>query len=131
MDVDLSTEAKACLKKLDELSPHQFEQVFKAAGKKNPGILSYKEVQRDYDNLKEWLAAALKEIRQLEKKNVWSECLRSEANGRQIIPCTWVFRYKRNPAGEIIKCKARICLRGDLMIDNADTYAPVVQWITI
>ena len=62
---------------------------------------------------------------------MWSECLKSEANGRQIVPCTWVFRCKRNPAGEIIKCKARICLRGDLTIDDANTHAPVVQWSTI
>ena len=131
IETELLEEVVACLTQLDEMTPNQFAQVFKAAGKKNPDILTYEEVQNDYDNIKEWLAAALKEIRQLESKNVWSECLKSEANGQQIIPCTWVFRYKRNPAGEIIKCKARICLRGDLMIDDADTYAPVVQWSTI
>ena len=36
-----------------------------------------------------------------------------------------------NPAGEIIKCKARICLRGDPMINNPETCAPVVQWRAI
>ena len=85
----------------------------------------------EYENLKDWLASALKEIRQLEKKGVWVECEKSEAKGQQIIPCTWVFRCKRNPAGEIIKCKARICLRGDLMEDDSNTYSPVVQSPTI
>ena len=75
--------------------------------------------------------AALKEIKQLENKAVWVECKKEEANGEQIVPCTWVFRYNRNPAGEILKCEARICLRGDLMIDDSDSYAPVVAWSTI
>ena len=48
-----------------------------------------------------------------------------------MILCTWVFGCERNLAGEIIKCEARICLRGDLMIDDSETYAPVVMWSTI
>ena len=91
IETELSTETIACLTKLNELSPHQFAQVFKAAGGKNPDILSHKEVHGDYENLKEWLAAALKEIRQPERKGVWTECLKSEAKGQQTIPCTWVF----------------------------------------
>ena len=48
-----------------------------------------------------------------------------------LFPCTWGFRYKRNPAGEIIKCKARICLRGDLMVDDEEFYAPVASCSTV
>ena len=90
----MSTKTIACLTKLDKLSPHQFAQVFKAAGKTNPDILSHKEVHQDCDNIKKWLAAAKKEIEQLEQKGTWTECLKSKANGEQIIPCTWVFRCK-------------------------------------
>ena len=54
-------------------------------------IVLHEEAQRDHNNLKEWLAAARKEIRQLEKKGVWTECLKSKAQGKQIIPCAWVF----------------------------------------
>ena len=69
----------------------------------------------------------------MEAKGCWVECLRSEAeqNGQKVIPCTWVFRVKRNPAGDIIKFKARICLQGDLMKVDAESYAPVVAWSTI
>ena len=91
IETKLPTETVACLTKLDKLSPHQFAQVFEAAGEKNPDILSCDEVQQDCKNLKEWSAAALKEIRQLERKGVWTECLKSKPNGQQIIPCTWVF----------------------------------------
>ena len=63
IETELSTKTIACLTKLDKLSPHQFAQAFKAAGEKNPNILSHEEAQKDHKNLKEWLAAALKEIR--------------------------------------------------------------------
>ena len=60
------------MSKLDKMLPHHFAEIFKAGGKKNLDILSYKEVQNDIENIKEWLAAALKEIRQLENKRVMS-----------------------------------------------------------
>ena len=88
---------------------------------------------RDYPNLKEWMAAIAKEIRQLEEKQCLVECLKSEAKekGEKIIPCTWVLRIKRNPTGDIIKLKARICLRGDLMDQNEDNFAPVCAWSSV
>ena len=48
--------------------------------------------------------------------------------GQKAVPCTWVLRVERNPAGEIIKRKARICLRGDLMDQTKDDFAPAVAW---
>ena len=110
IETKLSSETVACLTKLDKPSLHQFAQVFETAGKKNSVILLHKEAQRDCNNLKEWFVAALEEIRQLERKGAWTECLNSEANGKQIIPCTCALQCKRDPAGDIIKCKARICL---------------------
>ena len=86
---------------------------------------------RDTARLQEWLDASLKEIRQLEDKNCWEECLKSDANGEPVVPCTWVFRVKRNPAGDIIKCKGRICLRGDLMDDDEESFAPVCAWSSV
>ena len=85
----------------------------------------------DHNNLKDWLEAALKETKQLESKGVWTEAHKDKANGEQITPCTWAFQCKRNPAGEIIKCKAQICLRGDLMAEDSDSCAPAVMWSTI
>ena len=68
--IDLAEGASACFSKLDKMLPHHFAEIFKAGGKKNPDILSYEEVQNDIENIKEWLASALKEIRQLESKKV-------------------------------------------------------------
>ena len=89
MEAKSSHETIACQTKLDKSSPHQFAQVFKAAGKKNPNVPLHEEAQKDCNNPKEWLAAAPKEITvQLKKKGVWIKCLNSEAKGNQIIPHT-------------------------------------------
>ena len=49
-----------------------------------------------------------KEIAQLEEKECWEECLKSDAPAREkILQCIWVFRIKRNPAGDITKHKKK------------------------
>ena len=53
IETELSSETVVCLTKLNKLSPHQFAQVFKAAGEKNPDILLHEEAQREHNNLKE------------------------------------------------------------------------------
>ena len=70
-EAEITPETLSCLASLDELSPHHFAQVFQAAKKKNPDILSYDEAMRDFSKLKDWLAAAMKEIAQLEEKECW------------------------------------------------------------
>ena len=47
------------------MTPYQFTQVFKAAAKRDPDTLSFDEAMIDLEHLKEWLAAAAKEIKQL------------------------------------------------------------------
>ena len=107
-------------------------QAFLAAAKaKDPDNFTYNEAMNDTDHLESWRAAADKEIRQLESKGCWEECLRSEASEEQIVPCTWVFRLKRDPAGDITKRKGRICIRGDLMDDDSENFAPVCSWTSV
>lgn len=72
---------------------------------------------------------------QLECMDAWNIVPRSKAlqEGRRIIDSTWAFRRKRYPDGEVKKLKARLCVRGDQMLDlnPFDTYSPVVAWSTI
>jgi len=35
---------------------------------------------------------------------------KSEAEGRQIVDSTWVFKCKPHPDGTLLKCKARLCI---------------------
>ena len=90
-----------------ELHPTTFEYVFKAKANRDPDTLTWDEAMNDIEHLTEWREAAAKEIKQLEDKECWVECQKSEAerNGKQIIPCTWVMRIKRSPSGDITKQK--------------------------
>ena len=54
--------------------------------------------------------------------------------GANVLPSTWVYAFKRDPAAEIKKHKARFCVKGDKQIegvDYVDSYAPVVSWSTV
>ncbi|KAL7460733.1 hypothetical protein ACHAXS_001177 [Conticribra weissflogii] len=55
-------------------------------------------------------------------------------NNMNVLPSTWAFKCKRFPDRLIKKFKARFCARGDKQIEGIDyfeTFAPVVQWITV
>jgi hypothetical protein len=54
--------------------------------------------------------------------------------GTNVLPSTWAFKIKRYPDGRVKKFKARFCARGDRQqegIDYFETWAPVVQWLTV
>jgi hypothetical protein len=51
-----------------------------------------------------------------------------------VVSSVWAFKRKRFPDGSIRKLKARICARGFEQIEGVDyfeTFAPVVQWMTV
>jgi hypothetical protein len=51
-----------------------------------------------------------------------------------VVSSVWAFKRKRYPDGSIRKLKARICARGFEQIEGIDyfeTFAPVVQWMTV
>ena len=112
--------------------PIQMNLIFKAAKGKNPDIITFDEAMSDPDPevRKAWIKAMLQEIEQLEEKECWVECTKASATSKPV-PSTWVLRIKRNPAGEAIKYKAQICLRGDLMQGTEEFYAPVVSWSSV
>jgi hypothetical protein len=70
-------------------------------------------------------AAAEKEFRTLEQLGTFKPVNRPEINsGKQLLPLMWVFTYKFNQDGYLVKYKARLCIRGDLQKANSkDTYA--------
>jgi Reverse transcriptase (RNA-dependent DNA polymerase). len=96
----------------------------------NPDVFTFHQVMQLPDK-EEWIKAAQKEISELEEHGVWEEVPLTEVGNHQIVPSTWVFRLKRAPDGTVLKRKARICLRGDLMKGFTDTYSPVVAFSTI
>jgi hypothetical protein len=64
--------------------------------------------------------AARVEYGKLGDKNMYEEV---EHNGEYLLPLMWVFTYKFDSNGYLIRYKARLCGRGDLQHTEEDTYA--------
>jgi Reverse transcriptase (RNA-dependent DNA polymerase) len=60
----------------------------------------------------EFEAAAKAEWTEVGKKGTYEKI--SRPKGVKVLPLRWVFTYKFDSDGYLIKCKARICVRGDL-----------------
>ena len=68
-------------------------------------------------------AAAEKEMRTLMGRGTFT-AVGELPEGAQILPLLWVFQYKFDQDGTLVKYKARLCIRGDLQRSNSqDTYA--------
>ena len=100
---------------------------------KDPDLPHWNAAMKDSPHLDQWLEAVGKEIRTLEKKGCWVECLKSEAKeaGQKIIPCQWVLRVKRSPSGEMLEFKGRIVLQGDLMDQTEENFSPVCAFSAV
>ena len=61
------------------------------------------------------------EIKALQDKTTWMEVSHDHAikSGKKPIPTTWVFKYKFDDQGFLVKTKARMCARGDLAFRKA------------
>ncbi|KAE8547619.1 hypothetical protein EYB25_009412 [Talaromyces marneffei] len=66
--------------------------------------------------MKEFIAAARAEFETLKRKGTFEFVPKPE--NTQILPLTWVFKYKFDKYGKLSKFKARICIRGDLQEPN-------------
>ncbi|KAM4064184.1 reverse transcriptase (RNA-dependent DNA polymerase) [Hirsutella rhossiliensis] len=87
-----------------------------------PEPTSYKELSthRFGPQFKE---AAHAEWKSLQQRGTFKAVPRDQATGRPL-PLTWVFKYKFDKHGFLIKFKARLCVRGDLQkLGDKDTYA--------
>ncbi|KAI0994425.1 hypothetical protein K3495_g13757 [Podosphaera aphanis] len=69
----------------------------------------------------EFQAAAGKEYRTLESKGTWEHI--DDIKNTNLIPLIWIFDYKFDVDGYLVKFKARLCARGDLQYTEDDTYA--------
>ena len=87
------------------------------------------------DNIKDFVAAMVKEIDDHEKRDHWTVIERSSMpKGAKTILSVWAFKRKRLPDGTVLKHKARLNAHGGMQrwgIDYWETYAPVVNWISV
>ena len=65
----------------------------------------------------------------MKRKNVYTFVC-NVPKDKNLISCRWVFTYKRNDKGEIVRCKARLVARGFsqvLGIDYIETFSPTLK----
>lgn len=76
-----------------------------------------------------WLKAVQDELMSLNKMNVYKQINKIPTNAN-LISCRWVFTYKRDSNGNIIKRKARLVARGftqQVGIDFKETFSPTLK----
>jgi Reverse transcriptase (RNA-dependent DNA polymerase) len=76
----------------------------------------------DHPYSEEFHQAAKAEIQGLENRGTFKYVQKSSISAPKI-PLLWVFKYKFDSNGFLVKFKARICVRGDLQYTEQDTYA--------
>ena len=82
----------------------------------------WKDLQR-HPKKREFLQACQQEWETLSKMQILEVIERSQATLKPL-PLTWVFTYKFDKQGFLLKFKARICVRGDLQpLSEKETYA--------
>lgn len=63
--------------------------------------------------MSQFTQAANREFEHLQSRGTFKLASRTAAKG-EILPLVWVFKYKFDNDGYLLKYKARLCVRGDL-----------------
>jgi len=102
---------------------------------------TFRDIQHSDDSeQRHWMDAIDAELQALYDKDCYALVDKEQAEGRQIVDSTWVFKRKRRPDGSLLKYKARLCIRGDQMYEGLNEgegakersgYSPVVDWGTL
>ncbi len=80
---------------------------------------TFRDIQRSDDSeQRHWMDAIDAELQALYDKDCYALVDKEQAEGRQIVDSTWVFKRKRRPDGSLLKYKARLCIRGDQMYEG-------------
>jgi len=93
---------------------------------------NYKDIFKLNDK-SEWLKSVKEELDNMERLKVFT-VVNTVPSGSNIISSRWVFKYKRDSNGKIIKRKARLIAKGytqEYGIDYKETFAPTLKQDTI
>ena len=104
-----------------------------AAQTVNNGVYYFHQAMQQ-DDRDDFIQAMIKELQDHHDNGHWELIERKKIGKASTIKAIWSFKRKRRPDGSILKHKARLCAHGRMQIHGEnfwDTYAPVVQWISI
>ena len=121
----------------DEEHPIAFvsQAIYSLAASHDPDTTIIDEALQQPDRA-EFIKSMLKEINDHIGRKHWKVILISSIPCKRTpIPMVWSMKRKRNPIGEIIKWKVRLCAGGHWqvfgIIDYWSSYSPMVSWNTV
>jgi hypothetical protein len=119
----------------NNLHPLACLQAFAAPKKSSdPDTMTLEQALSQPDR-EEFIKAMELEILEHTNRNNWEIVpTRSVPRRCKPIPMVWSMKRKRDPTGEIVKWKARLCAGGHKQVYGDsywDTYSPVVSWSTV
>ena len=75
-----------------------------------------------HPHMTQFTQAVYREFEHLQSRGTFKLASRTDANS-EILPLVWVFKYKFDNNGYLLKHKSRLCVRGDLQKTEQDTAA--------
>jgi hypothetical protein len=119
---------------IEDIHPLAGLQAYAATKQRDPDTMTLERAMREPD-AEEFIKAMEKELQDHTERGHW------EIVPASLVPKTakpinmvWSMKRKRDPAGDIIKWKARLCAHGGMQVYGDtywDTYSPVVSWTTV
>lgn len=119
--------------------PHPFAFVLEGvvgnvANSSDPDTMTMAEAMNQPDR-EEFVKAMHKELNDHVQRKHWKVVPRkSMPLYKKALPMVWSMKRKRDPLGDIVKWKARLCAGGHRSLEHIDywsTYSPVVSWNTV
>lgn len=111
--------------------PNSWHPLAFAAAKADPDTMTLKEAMAQPDRV-EFLKAMIKEVEAHVANRHWRVVpLSSIPPGNRCIMAVWSMKRKRNPSGDIVKWKARLCAHGGQQTNVDNVFAPVVRWSSV
>ena len=86
------------------------------------------------DDRSDFIQAMLVEVNDHFSRETVEKVPRSRAGNNKLIQLVWSFKRKRNPNGDLLKHKARLCAHGGMTqwgVNYWETYSPVVNWMSV
>lgn len=119
---------------IDDLHPLAGLRAFAAIKNRDPDTMTLDKALQQED-AEEFIKAMEKELLDHTSRGHWEIVHISQVpKSAKPINMVWSMKRKRDPAGDIIKWKARLCAHGGMQVHGDsywDTYSPVVSWSTV
>jgi len=119
---------------LEDIHPMAGLQSYAATKQRDPDTMTLERAMQEPD-AEQFIRAMEKELEDHTKRGHWEVVpIAQVPRTARPINMVWSMKRKRDPTGEIIKWKARLCAHGGMQVYGDtfwDTYSPVVSWTTV